>query len=95
MMDNIQKTFDLFHLCKSDQKEAVILSLDVEIAFDNLEHSYFLCLLKFMNFGGNFLQAVWSLCSYPKAAVKTNGIISIKFHLTRVTRGVPSVSTAV
>lgn len=63
----------------------MLLSLDVEKAFDRVEHSYILALLKYMNFGSRFLTALRALYMPPKASVKVNGHISSSFSVARGT----------
>lgn len=87
ILDNVLRTLEVIHYCKARKEDpSLILSLDVEKAFDRVEHSYIVTLLKHMKFGSKFLAALQAIYASPKASVKVNGHLSDSFPVTRGTR---------
>lgn len=58
----------IINFCKSQQKETVLLSLDMAKTFDSIEKSHFL--FRHMGFGPKFLCTLQALYSSNQAQVK-------------------------
>lgn len=87
IIDNVYRTLEVIHHCKSQGAEpALLLSLEVEKAFDRVEHGYILSLLQCMNFGMHFITAIRSIYATPTASVRVNGLQSGRFPVSRGTR---------
>lgn len=87
IFDNIFKTLDIIQYCKQCfDTPIVILLLDIEKAFDQVESTYLLKLLEHMGFGPNFLMAIQSIYKDPSARVCLNGFTSSSFHIKRGTQ---------
>lgn len=87
ILDNVYRTLEVIHHCKSQEADpALLLSLDVEKAFDRVEHEYILSLLYRMNFGPYFTNAIRALYTSPTASVRVNGLQSGTFSVARGTR---------
>lgn len=82
MTDNICRSLNIIHFCKSHKLPAMVLSLDAEKAFDRVETSYLRELLQTMNFGPGFLNAMKVLYTDPKTQLLVNGIRSNDFTLS-------------
>lgn len=54
MSDNICRTLNLIHHSKQHKIPSILLSLDIEKAFDSVEYEYIKALLQYMNFGQRF-----------------------------------------
>lgn len=86
MMDNIRKTLNIIQLCKSRKTTSLILSLDFKKAFDSVEYTYILQLLRYMNFGEHFMTAMNAIYSRPRARIKINAARSGYINIDRGTR---------
>lgn len=64
----------------------VALSLDAEKAFDRIEWPYLFEVLKRYEFGTNCMKWLKALYNEPLASIKSNGILSKSFKLSRSTR---------
>uniref|UniRef100_A0A667ZNP8 Reverse transcriptase domain-containing protein n=1 Tax=Myripristis murdjan TaxID=586833 RepID=A0A667ZNP8_9TELE len=83
---NMRKLFHVIHRAASLQHPAILLSLDAEKAFDRVEWPYLFYTLQRYGFGPVCMQWIRALYYKPLARVKTNGIMSEPFELTRSTR---------
>lgn len=81
--NNIRTMLNVIHHCKHKRILALIVALDAEKAFDRLEPAYLQVLLKFMNFGPAFLQAISALYDKPVMQLYINQCSSLDFSLTR------------
>lgn len=64
----------------------VVISLDVEKAFDRVEWGYLFAVLKKFGFGDKFVSWIRLLYAAPQASVHTNDTRSNYFTLTQGTR---------
>lgn len=77
----------LFHVLFTEhEKEAVVISLDAQRAFDQVEWPYMLFTLKKFGFGPSFIKWIELIYSHPTASVITNQNISRPFAIRRGTR---------
>lgn len=86
MADNIWKAMELIYFCKRESKEAIIMSLDFEKAFDSVEFKYINKLLVTMNFGNSFSNTMQAIYKHSVATVRANNLNSTKFGIHRGTR---------
>uniref|UniRef100_A0A3Q1CLT5 Reverse transcriptase domain-containing protein n=1 Tax=Amphiprion ocellaris TaxID=80972 RepID=A0A3Q1CLT5_AMPOC len=84
--NNIRRLLNLISLTQRHNKEAIVMSLDAEKAFDKVNWSFLFAVLHKFGFGESFIQWVSALYNSPKATVTTNGITSQSFSLQRGTR---------
>lgn len=61
MSDNIRRTLNVIHHCRSHHIPSFLLALDFEKAFDSVEFQYIKTLLQNMNFGRKFLTSISAL----------------------------------
>lgn len=86
ILDNIYCTLEVIHHCKAQKGDStLLLLLDVEKAFDRVEHGYILSLLQHMNFGPHFITAIKAIYATPTASVKVNRLKSERFAISRGT----------
>lgn len=83
---NMRRLFHVFSEAATFNNPAVAISLDAEKAFDRIEWSYLFNVLGKYGFGKTCLQWIKALYNNPTATVKTNGLISQPFTLSRSTR---------
>lgn len=86
MADNIRQALNIIQYGKTTRTSYAILLLDFEKAFDSIEFTYILALLKHMNFGEGFLRAVTALYDTPSAKLKIDGTRSAEFSINRGTQ---------
>lgn len=63
-----------------------MLSLDLEKAFDRVEHDYLFELLEKFGFGNNFIKWIRALYKDPISFVKCNGFMTEVFTISRSIR---------
>ncbi|KAJ1090709.1 hypothetical protein NDU88_003838, partial [Pleurodeles waltl] len=66
--------------------EEAVISLDIEKAFDTLEWDFLFTTMQRMGIGPKFIRWVRILYTNPQARVKTGGVISESFQISRGTR---------
>lgn len=85
MGDNVWRTLNIIHYCNVNKIPTSILVLDAKKAFDSVETSYLLLLLKHMEFFPFFINTIRSLYDDPSAYISVNNHSSEEFKLTRGT----------
>jgi hypothetical protein len=73
IQDCLAWAFEFIHLCKFRKKEAVILKLDFEKAFDKIEHQAILHILQSKGFGPKWLGWIKSILDSGTSSVLLNG----------------------
>ena len=87
---NIRLIEDVLEYTKRFKINGAIIFLDFKKAFDSLEWTFMIEILKRYNFGQNFIQWVQTLYCKPVAFVKNNGWISEEFSQSRgIRQGCP------
>lgn len=86
--DNIRRTLNVILLGRGPSRpsSSVVIALDIEKAFDTVEPSYLIHLLKGMGFGTSFLRTIESLYSSSVAHLLINGQRSESVPLHRGTQ---------
>lgn len=86
IMDNVFRALELVHYSRNKPTcSSIILSLDIEKAFDRIEHDFLLDLLSHMKFGPKFQTALWTIYVASTATVGVNGHSSQHFGIARGT----------
>ncbi|KAJ1091063.1 hypothetical protein NDU88_004191 [Pleurodeles waltl] len=80
---NIRRLLSIIGDTPKNAQEEMVLSLDIEKAFDTLEWDF---LMACMGIGPNYIRWVRTLYSNPSARVKSGGVISDSFPISRGTR---------
>lgn len=74
IQDCLAWTFEFLHQCHQSKKQIVILKIDFEKAFDSVEHSSILAVLKAKGFNETWLKWISDLLTTSSSAVLLNGI---------------------
>ena len=67
-------------------KEGFLVTMDIEKAFDSLDHTFVISVLKTFGFGNNFVSWIETLISKQKSCVVNGGNTTQHFHLERGAR---------
>ena len=86
MGDNIRMMYDTIQLMKQEQTSGVLLSLDIEAAFDSVSWSFIKRVLGERNFPSDILRWFHILYDGSFSRVMYNGHLSGKIELTRSCR---------
>lgn len=84
--DTISSIRDVVSYMITEKKSGYVISLDLEKAFDRVEHEYLFRILQQFGFGDNFIKWLKILYKDSKSQVKCNGFITETFKLTRSIR---------
>jgi hypothetical protein len=74
IQDCLAWSFEFIHQCHQSKEEIVIVKLDFAKAFDTVEHSAILEMLKCLGFPSKWLSWVEAILSSGSAAVLLNGV---------------------
>ncbi len=87
---NIRLVLDIIKKAKDENKEAILLFLDYEKAFDSIEWDFIHLCLKKMGFKENFCRWLQVIYTKPKAFLKMNGFLSKSINIERgIRQGCP------
>jgi retron-type reverse transcriptase len=71
---NIPKSIDVIqHINRSKDKNHLIFSIDVEKAFDKIQHHFMIKALRKLGIEGMYLSIVKAIYDKPKANITPNG----------------------
>ena len=77
---------DIIEICDSLQIEGYLVTVDIEKAFDSLNHTFLLATLKKFGFGENFIQWITILLKNQESCVVNGGTTTGYFNLERGAR---------
>lgn len=83
---NLRRLFNILYTKRITHDDLVILTLDAEKAFDQIEWEYLFEVLMRFNLGTRFVNWIRLLYTNPTAQVRTNQSLSTSFRLFRGTR---------
>uniref|UniRef100_A0A3B3HAI8 Reverse transcriptase domain-containing protein n=1 Tax=Oryzias latipes TaxID=8090 RepID=A0A3B3HAI8_ORYLA len=83
---NMRRLINLIDYTTINNREATILSLDAEKAFDRVNWKFLIATLNKFGFGKSFINWIKILYASPNARIRTNDQTSPSFNLQRGTR---------
>jgi hypothetical protein len=86
IQDCLAWCFEYIHQCKQSRREAIILKLDFEKAFDTVEHTAIIQVLQHMSFPDRWISWVKAILSSGTSSVILNGVAGRKFKCKRGVR---------
>jgi hypothetical protein len=86
IQDCLAWSFEYLHQCKASGREIVIIKLDFAKAFDTIEHSTILQILKHMGFDDRWINWIDLIFKSGSSAVLVNGVPGTEFRCRRGVR---------
>ena len=80
---NIRSVIDLIDYCDTNDIPGSIVLLDIEKAFDSVEHDYLFEVLKAFNLGSNFVQWIKTFYCNRRSYISNNGFLSNRICMER------------
>ena len=77
---------DIIEITGFLNKEGFLVTMDIEKAFDSLDHTFLISVLKKFGFGNNFVNWIETLISKQESCVINGGNTTQYFHLERGAR---------
>ena len=74
---------DTIEICEKENIPAYLVTMDLEKAFDSLDHDFLICVLKKIGFGGNFITWIKILLNDQQSCVLNGGLTTQYFKLER------------
>ena len=84
---------DVLEITNSLDIEGLLMTVDIEEAFDSINHSFLMCVLKKIGFGSDFRKWIQILTKNSESCVINNGKATPCFKLERGTRQADPIST--
>ena len=81
--NNIRLIIDIIEFTELNDIPGAILLLDIQKAFDSVNHTFLLKALKRFNFGDKFIEWVCTLYSGRKSYVENHGYLTKAIHMER------------
>ena len=76
---------DVLEITNSLDIEGILMTVDIEKAFDSINHSFLMCVLKKFGFGNDFRKWIQILMKNPESCVINGGKTTPYFKLERGT----------
>ena len=87
---NIRTIINLIEYCDSNDIPGSIVLLDIEKAFDSVEHDYLFKVLEAFNFGSDFIKWIQTFYCNRSSYIINNGFLSDRLSMQRgVFQGCP------
>ena len=80
---NVRLIFDIIEYTQSNEVPGAILLLDIEKAFDSVNHDFLFQTLKQFNFGDKFIEWIKTLYSERKTYVLNNGFLTNRISMQK------------
>ena len=80
---NIRTIIDVIEYCDANQIPGSIILLDIEKAFDSVNHDFLFQVLHYFNFGDSFISWIKSFYNKRKSYIRNNGFISETINIDR------------
>ena len=80
---NIRAIIDVIEYCDANQIPGSIILLDIEKAFDSVDHDFLFQVLHYFNFGDSFISWIKSFYNKRKSYIRNNGFISETINMDR------------
>ena len=84
---------DVLEITHSLDTEGILMTIDIEKAFDSINHSFLMCVLKIFGFGNDFREWIQILMKTPESCVINSGKTTPYIKLKRGTRQGDPIST--
>ena len=84
--ESIRQILDVLHYTNDTHQEAIMFAADFEAAFDSLDHTFMLGVLKKFGFNENFIKWISLLHNKPESCILNNGFSTGYFQLYRENR---------
>uniref|UniRef100_A0A803SWC5 Reverse transcriptase domain-containing protein n=1 Tax=Anolis carolinensis TaxID=28377 RepID=A0A803SWC5_ANOCA len=87
MKDNVREIINIIEFYEFTKKdELALLTIDMEKAFDNLNWDFFKLLIRELDMGYKFINAINQIYDKQEAKIKINSVESQKFEICKGTR---------
>ena len=80
---NVRLIFDIIEYTQANEIPGAIILLDIEKAFDSVNHNFLFLALKEFNFGDKFIEWIKTLYSERKSYVLNNGFLTNRISMQR------------
>jgi hypothetical protein len=83
IQDCLTWAFEFIYQCEASKQEIILLKLDFSKAFDTIDHSAMLKIMKQMGFDDKWINWINVIFQSKMSAVLLNGVVGRQFHCKR------------